>query len=320
MRLVMMGTGSFAVPTFEGLVASRHEVVGLVTRPAVIATGRRGPPVSPMRQAAVGTSLPVFEPENVNAPDSIRRLEAWQADVLVVCDYGQILAPAVLSTARCGGINLHGSLLPRYRGAAPVQWALIQGEVETGVTVIHMTPRLDAGPQLTQRACVIGPDENAVVLEERLARLGVDAVMEALERLEHWDGTSALGTPQDAKLATRAPRLHKADGAIPWTLPAEAIRNRVRGMVPWPGSYTHWSDERGTELRLIVQRASTRDNQGYAGVAGEIVHVGPQELLVMAGDGRLVSIEQVQAAGKRSMPVSQFLRGHGLRAGQRLGG
>jgi methionyl-tRNA formyltransferase len=199
MRLVMMGTGPFAVPTFRALVASPHDVAALVTRPARGKTRSSGPPDNPMRAAADELGIVVYEPENVNQTESVELLQSLQADLLVVCDYGQILRPSALATAARGGINLHGSLLPRHRGAAPVQWALICGDEETGVTVIHMTPQLDAGPCLVQVRTPIRADEDAQALEARLAEMGVDAVRDALDLLADWDGTSPLGWFQQVK-------------------------------------------------------------------------------------------------------------------------
>ena len=172
MRLVMMGTGPFAVPTFRALLASPHEMLGLVTRPDKPAHRREKSPANPMREVALQHRLKVFEPESINSPEAQAWLGELAADLFVVCDYGQILSRDILSLARLGGINLHASLLPKYRGAAPINWAIYHGETETGVTVIHMTPQLDAGPCLVQHRTPIGPDETAPDLETRLAELG----------------------------------------------------------------------------------------------------------------------------------------------------
>ena len=182
MRILMMGTGPFAVPTFRGLVASAHEVLALITRPVPAPSGRRksSQPANPMQELAEAMGVPVQAPESIKSPTAIELLKGYRADLLVVCDYGQILPTAALATARLGGINLHGSLLPSYRGAAPINWALYDGVAETGVTVIHMTARLDAGPCLVQRSIPVGASEDAIELERRLAELGWQAVQEAL--------------------------------------------------------------------------------------------------------------------------------------------
>ena len=205
MRLILMGTGSFAVPTFRAVLASRHDVAALVTRPVPPAVGRRKGPVNPVLDSFTAAGIPVLAPESVNDAATGRQLVPFHPDLFVVCDYGQILADDTLRIARCGGINLHGSLLPKYRGAAPINWAIWQGETEAGVSVIHMTPRLDGGPVLTSALTPIAPDEDAPALEHRLAQLGVEPVLHAIDMLDSWDGRSALGTPQDPTQATRAP-------------------------------------------------------------------------------------------------------------------
>ena len=202
MQLIAMGTGPFAVPSFHKLLESGHDVIAVVTRPIANSGRRSKQPPNPMRVEAESQSLPILDPPNVNAPEFVSRLKAMQPDLFFVCDYGQILSAECLATARLGGINLHGSLLPKYRGAAPVNWAIYRGETVTGVSVIHMTPRLDAGPTLASRSLEIGDDENAVALEQRLARLGVDAVMDAVDLLQKWDGKSAIGSVQDPSEAT----------------------------------------------------------------------------------------------------------------------
>ncbi len=320
MRIVLMGTGPFAAPSFQSLIeAPDHEVVALFTQPErrVVKKNRPVEP-GPARRVALDAGLPIHDPPNVNDAESVALLERLAPDLLVVCDYGQILKPATLAAARRGGINLHGSLLPKYRGAAPVQWAILSGDEETGVTVIHMTPRLDAGPMLVQRRVPILPEDDAVTLEERLAREGVGAVHEAIEMLSAWDGHSAIGTPQDASLASRAPRFAKSDGAIDWTKPAESIRNHVRGLKPWPGSYTQWSPEGSEPVRLIIDRVSIEPGASRSAEPGEVVVAEGDRLLVMAGDGALVRIERLQPAGKRKMNVDEFLRGHRIQPGQKL--
>ena len=216
MQLVMMGTGPFAVPSLLALHRSHHEVVALFTRPTAAVRSRGKPPRNPMREAAAEYGIPTFDPPDINNSDAHETLRGLTPELFVVCDYGQILSAQTLTIARLGGINLHGSLLPKYRGAAPVQWAVLCGEKVTGTTVIHMTPKLDAGPTLVQRQTEIGPEETAAQLEQRLADDGVRGVLEAIEMLQNWDGESELGTVQDNQQATRAPRLNKRDGEVDW--------------------------------------------------------------------------------------------------------
>ena len=235
MRLIMMGTGPFAVPTYQQLYEARHDVALLVTRPLRSHRGKEVGPVSAMRDIAHEHATPIYDPEDINAAESRQCLAAVAADLLVVCDYGQILAPETLATARLGGINLHGSLLPKYRGAAPINWALLNGETETGVTVIHMTPRVDAGPCIAQAVTSIAPEETAVELEAKLAESGAWLVRRTLDALAEgrWEAL-----PQDPALASKAPRLKKTDGAIDWARPALCIRTRSaawsRGREPIP--------------------------------------------------------------------------------------
>lgn len=317
-RIIMMGTGPFAVPTFESLVASPHDVAVLVTRPQPPVRTRGNPPVNPMREAAARHAIEVIVPSDVNSEGARTQLAALRPDLFVVCDYGQILSPETLAIPPLGGINLHGSLLPKYRGAAPVQWSVWQGDAETGVSVIHMTPRLDGGPCLVTRATPIGEDETAAQLEPRLSQLGVAPVHEAIRMLASWDRTSAVGTPQDPSLASRAPRLKKSDGDIKWTQTAQQIRNQIRALTPWPGSFTQWRRAEGEPVRLIIEQVSLASDPPAAAAPGTIVQIDDDGLHVATGAGTLV-IQTLQPAGKRVMDAGSFLRGHHLVVGDLLG-
>ena len=327
MRLVMLGTGPFAVPTLRRLVASPHEVLRVITRPP---RGRRAE-APPMQTAAEELRLPLWQPETVNSEEAVTELTALQPDLLVVCDYGEILKPAALAVAPHGGINLHGSLLPKYRGAAPVQWAVLNGDAETGNTVIQMTAGLDAGPCLGIDVVAIDPDESAGELEARLAARGGDLVLSVIDAL-----ASGTATPikQDRTQASKAPRLEKEHGAIDWSRPAKAIKNQVRALDPWPRAYTNWSrqtDQQKSEpegsslrssspepLRLIIHRTAVVSPSPNPDVhPGTILDAGAQRLLIATGDGAL-EILTLQPAGKRVMPAAEFLRGYQLTPGQRL--
>lgn len=312
-----MGTGPFAVPTFLSLIESEHTVRGLFTRPVPPAKGRKKQSLNPMRDAAVARRIPVFDPADINSQAARERVASLEPDLLVVCDYGQILSRSSLTAAALGGINLHGSLLPKYRGAAPVNWAVYHGEKETGVTVIHMTPKLDGGPCLVKVATPIGPDETAAELEPRLAQLGVDAVHQAIEMLANWDCQSVIGEVQDPRQATRAPRLTKADGRIDWSHTAERIRNQVRAFQPWPGSYFDWERGQGKPLRMILDRVSIVDQPAGTAKPGSVVSVSKKHLWVAASD-RLLSLDRIQPAGKKSMGIDAFLRGHPVPVGSRF--
>lgn len=317
MRLLMMGTGPFAVPTFASLLDSEHEIVALVARPVPPPKGRTKSAPAPMRDLAVQRGLRVFEPEDINTAESRQLLAALDFQLLVACDYGQILSADTLAISPLGGINLHASLLPKYRGAAPINWAIYHGDAESGVTVLHMTARLDGGPCLVQRRTPIGPDEDAVQLERRLSQLGVEAVHEALGMLARWDGQSPLGVVQDPQAVTKAPRLKKTDGEVDWTRSARQIANQVRALKPWPGTFSTWRRPQGEAMRLILDHVSVAADAAGAGPPGEVVLADKSKVLVATGDG-LLSLDRVQPAGKRVMAIDEFLRGHRVAVGDQF--
>lgn len=308
MKLILMGTGPFAVPTFRALAASPHEVVQVICRPP---RGRRKEPPAPVRAMADELGLPLWMPESANLPESLTRLTDLAADLMVVCDYGEILKDSTLATTRLGGINLHGSLLPRYRGAAPVQWAVLKGDAQTGATVIQMTPGLDAGPILGTVSTTIDADETAGELEERLSALGVGLTVDVVNQLAA--GTSTA-LPQEKSQATKAPRLDKACGKINWTRPADWIKNHVRGMHPWPRAFTFVPMAKGDPLRLVVDRVAIVQGNGDPGTVLEAT----DRLIVACGEGA-IELLMVQPAGKRAMPAADWLRGANLAAGTTLG-
>ncbi len=248
LRVVVMGTGPFAVPMFRAVIDSPHEVVAVVTRPDHAPPGRR-PPANPMREAAVAAGIPVLDPENVNAAESVTAIRGLVLDLLVVCDYGQLLSAELLEVAPLGGINLHGSLLPRHRGAAPVQWAILAGDPFTGVSVIGMTPALDAGRVITARETPIGPRETAAELERRLAAAGHPA--------------AEVGLLQDPGRATRAPRLSKGDGVVDWSLPAARIERMRRALEPWPRAVTFFTRADGQRQRLVLAEVEVADPEEF---------------------------------------------------------
>ena len=330
MRLIMMGTGPFAVPTLRALYNTRHGVVALTTAPLRTHRGKPVEPISSIRQVAEQHGTPIFDPEDVNAPASLAELGDYRADLLVVCDYGQILAPATLAAARHGGVNLHASLLPKYRGAAPINWAIYHGEIETGATVIHMTPQIDAGPCIAQARAAIGPDESAADLEPRLAELGARLICETIDRLE---AGRVEAIPQDAALAGKAPRLKKTDGLVDWSRPAAAIKNQIRALEPWPKTYTFWHRPGGPPVRLILGPASVvqplwcgrpactgaSETPAPQVIPGTILEAAGHRLVIAAGEDAVMPAN-VQPAGKRPMAIDEFLRGHHVRPGDRFGG
>ena len=324
LSLVVMGTGPFVVPTLEALVASRHQVVAVVTRPDRVARGRRPPP-NPTRAAAGAFGLPILDPADVNAAEVHPQLSACEADLFVVCDYGQILSAQTLAIPRLGGINLHGSLLPRHRGAAPVQWAILAGDSVTGISVIHMTPALDAGEVITMRTTAIGPRETAAELEPRLATLGVDAVLEAIDRLEQAGSQTSTGQPiscgqpQDETAATRAPRLTKRDGFAEWSQSAAELDRRRRAFDPWPRLTAFVLQADGSLRRLVLEETEELPATGNASApAGTVVATDESGFLVACGGGSRLAVRQVVPEGRRSMTAAEFLRGSPVRVGLRL--
>jgi methionyl-tRNA formyltransferase len=326
LRLVVMGTGPFAVPMFEALVRSHHEVLAVVTRPDRAAPGRR-PPANPMRAAATAAGVPVLDPGRINDDDAVTTLAGLRPDLFVVCDYGQILSPRVLAIAPLGGINLHGSLLPRHRGAAPIQWAILAGDPITGVSVIHMTPALDAGAVIVVRAAPIYPGDTAPALEAHLADLGAGATLEAIERLDAaralWKPGEPLeiGVPQDAAKATRAPRLSKADGIVDWARPATHIERMRRALEPWPRTTAFLARAGGDPLRLVLEDVAVDPDHAAAAAGaapGEILAAGAAGIVVACGGGSAVVIRRLVPEGRRSMTAAEFLRGSPVLPGMRF--
>ena len=307
MRIIAMGTGPFAVPSLRALVAAGEQVLCVVTRPP---RGRRGDPPAPMCVAAEELGIKVWAPESANTPESVEELKRLNADLLVVCDYGEILKPDALGSTRLGGVNLHGSVLPKYRGAAPVQWAVLNGDAETGVTAIQMTPGLDAGPILGVETTPIDPDETSGELEERLSSLGSQLMVRVVQGL---DQESLSPLPQDTSQATKAPRLKKSDGLIDWSRTAQAIKDHVRGMHPWPRAFTFAPTGGKEPLRLVVDRVALAEGSG---APGEVLEAD-KRLIVTASEGAL-ELLQVQPAGKRLMTAEEWLRGAKLKQGVKL--
>lgn len=330
MRIIIMGTGPFAVPSAERILADGHDVPLVVTRPLPSPPPKKLPP-RPVYDWAQSNDLPLFEPNTINEPAAIEELARQKADLFFVCDYGQILSNECLSQAKLGGINLHGSILPRHRGAAPVQWALLRGDKEAGVTVIHMTPRLDAGPALTVASTEIRPDEDAGELEPRLAEIGVACTADAIAMLTEWDGNATLGTIQDKSQVTRAPRFAKSDGALDFRLPAEYLVRLIRACQPWPGTFgeLQWPDG-NKKVRLIIRKArwieaaeSDLRSPGEA-TAISCKDIGRDwqtpwdELIAIRCGSGLLLASRVQPAGKREMDAREFLRGHPIAAGAKF--
>jgi methionyl-tRNA formyltransferase len=310
----MMGTGSFAAPLFRALYATRHQVLALVTQPRRDARPGAECGVNLLREIAAEHGTTVFDPESVNTDASREVLRQLLPDLFIVADYGQILSAETLAVARLGGLNLHGSLLPKYRGAAPINWAIYHGDAETGVTVIHMTPRVDAGPTLGQAHTPIDPEETAVELERRLADMGAPLLVQVIDEMIA-GRTPPL--PQDPSQASPARRLRKSDGAIDWSRTAVAIRNQIRALEPWPRTHTFWQRPNGAPVRLILGRSAIVEGGRGAATAGTVLVAGP-EFVVATGSGGLQILE-VQPAGKRMLGAAEFLRGYPVKTGEQFG-
>lgn len=315
LRLLMMGTGAFALPTFLGLCQSEHQVVGLVTQPDRTGRGHHHH-VNEMKQAAEAYGIPVFQPASANRPESLERLREFRADLFVVAAYGQILSARLLSIPPLGAINVHASLLPRHRGAAPIVYALLSGDAETGVSIFRIRPRLDAGPVLDMMSTPIHPKETAGDLEARLAALAPQLTLGVIDRLER--GT-AVESPQDPHLVTNAPRLRKEQGEIDWSASSAAIDRHVRAMQPWPKPSSSLFSAGRPPTRLLILDVDPVSADGGDALPGVVIAATPDEgLIVRTGDGA-VRLNRIQPAGKRAMTAEEFLRGHRIEVGDRMG-
>ena len=309
LRVAFFGTPAFAVPTLQHLIDSRHEVVVVVSQPdRPKGRGHKLQP-TPTRAVADERGVQVLQPQRIRDEPFMRTLESLQIDLGVVAAYGKILPDGLLAIPRLGMINVHGSLLPAYRGAAPVHRAVIDGQRETGVTIMRVVRELDAGPMMAKVRHPIGPDDTSTDVERALAALGAPLLVSVADALS--DGT-ATEEPQDETQATYAPKIVKSEGAIDWSLPAARIHNLVRGLQPWP-LVSVSIDGR----RYLLHR--TERTEATAGVpGGTLVEADRDRLLVAGGDGRVLRILEIQPEGRRVMTAREFLAGHTLRPGSQL--
>ncbi|HPR67736.1 MAG TPA: methionyl-tRNA formyltransferase [Kiritimatiellia bacterium] len=310
LKVVLMGSGALACPLLEGILREgKDELAGVVTQPDRAAgRGLRCAPCE-LKRLAESRGLPVWTPERAGDPAFVAQVAELAPDVIVVACFGQFLKESLLAVPRLGTINVHPSLLPKYRGASPIQWALANGERETGVSVLYVTPKMDAGDVLAQERMAIGPEETAATLEPKLAAKGADLLGRVLDGFR--EGRTQ-GVPQAESEATFARKLAKEDGRVDWRRPAEAIRNRWRGFSPWPGAYAFLP---GGELLKIHGMTVEAGREGAA--PGEVIEAKGEGPVVAAGEGA-VRLTAVQPAGKKVMPGAAFLCGHRLAAGMRL--
>ena len=308
MRVAFLGTPAFAVPVLEAVVQAGHQVAAVITQPDK-RRGRRGAPApSPVKEAATRLSLPVLQFEKIKSEEASAQLEALQADILLTAAYGQILSRRNLDAAPLGVVNAHASLLPGYRGPAPVNWCLINGETRTGVTIMHTDVGVDDGDIILQEATDVLPFETADHLLERLSRIAGPLMVQALSQLE---AGTAPRIPQDPAQVSRHPMLQKEDGRLDFSLPAQAVSHRACGVTPWPGAFAELDGQ-------VWKFLDVRPTQGQ-GVPGTVLQADSQHGLVIACGEDAVCMGQIQIPGKRMMPAADFFRGRSLPVGARFG-
>ncbi|MBX3023297.1 methionyl-tRNA formyltransferase [bacterium] len=305
-RVAFFGTPEFAVPVLQALIDGPDDVVGVVCQPDRPAGRGQKLQAPPVKQLAQACGLRVAQPVKLRSDEFPAALAAWRPDLAVVAAYGRILPPRILETPHLGCLNVHASLLPAHRGAAPIQWAILEGDERTGVTIMRMNERMDEGDVLLQRATPIGADETYGALQSRLALLGAAALMEALDGLH---AGTLTATPQDHARATLAPMIRKEQGAIDWRRPAAVLARQVRGFNPWPSAHTTL---RGKLLKVHVAHP-----ERGGGEPGCVVAIGDR-IRVATGEG-VLAIETLQLEGRKALPAREFTRGGGVAVGERLG-
>lgn len=309
MRAVFMGTPFFAIPSLHGLLNGGCQIVGVVTQPdRPRGRGQKTYP-SPVKETAVEHGLDIFQPPKLNNPEFIRQLESLSPDVIVVVAFGQILPPAVLYLPRLGCVNVHASLLPAYRGPAPIHRAIINGETKTGVTTMLINEGLDTGDILLQEALPISDDDTVGSLHDRLADLGAGLLVETLAMLARGE---IIPQSQDHSGATYARLISLEDEKIKWQTPARDVFNLVRGMDPWPGAFTSWE---GKILKIWRVEILSNNSLRPGILPGQVQLSGPEEGLVVQANPGLVAIRELQLQGKKRLPAADFLRGHSIPAG-----
>ncbi|GAT33889.1 methionyl-tRNA formyltransferase [Terrimicrobium sacchariphilum] len=312
LRIVFMGTGGIGVPSLRALVAEGHDVVAVYTQPDRPAGRDMKLRPSPVKLVAQELGVPVLQPERIRLPEEIEQLKALRADLAVVVAYGQILPKTVLETPRHGCWNIHASLLPRHRGAAPIQAAILAGDSQSGVTIMQMDEGLDTGPILVQEAFDLHRHETGGSLHDRLGVQAPSLLLQVLAKLQA--GTLQM-TPQDSELSTYAPKLSRENGRIDWTHSAREIDRQIRAFTPWPGAFTT-IDQGGQAVVLKIHRSALTRN--LRGEPGTVLKADRRGILVAAGEGGILLL-QVQAPGGKRLAAHQYLLGHPLTVGSRLG-
>ncbi len=304
MRIIFFGTPDFAVPSLRALLDYGNEVVAVVTQPDKVKGRGRHLAQPPVKEFAMSKGIPVTQPAGIRTASFLEELSLLRAEAIAVVAYGKIIPPAILKLPPLGCINVHASLLPAYRGAAPIQWVIINGEAKTGITTMLMDEGLDTGAVLLQEETRISDEDNAVTLSKRLSELGASLLVKTLDGLRRG---SLKPSPQIGK-PSFAPPLKKDDGRIDWSLPAKKIFDLIRGTYPWPGAFCHL---KGDRIAVLEARVQERDE---AGRPGRIERINPEDVLVSTGSG-ILSIIKVRPEGKKSMPASSFMHGRRLSEG-----
>jgi methionyl-tRNA formyltransferase len=312
LRIVFMGAPELACASLQALVACpAFQVVGVVTQPDRPKGRDLKLQPTPVKELALREHLPILQPEKARNEAFLAELHAWAPELIAVAAYGQILPKAILDMPRFGCLNVHTSLLPRYRGPAPIQWAIINGDAETGVTIMKIAPALDTGDVLAQESTPIGPEDNSAILHDRLAKIGAELLVRSIP--DYITG-NLVPRPQPPEGATYAPKISKQDGRVDWQQPARAIWNRVRGLMPWPGAYTHLPGSPQPHT-LKIWQAEVLSSQGSP---GEVLQADKNGVVVACGEGAL-RILSLQREGGRRLKAQEFLAGHPLPPGMRLG-
>lgn len=300
MQIVFMGTPDFSVPVLEALAGSKHQVIGAITQPDKPKGRGRSIVMTPVKEKALELGIPVYQPVKVRDPEFVQVLKNLNPDIIVVVAFGQILPKQVLDVPAFGCVNIHASLLPRYRGAAPIQWAVIDGEKESGVTTMMMDEGLDTGDMLEKASVVLSPDETGGSLHDKLSAMGAELILSTLSKIE--DGTITR-TPQTDENTCYARMLKKPMGDIDWTMDAVSIERLIRGLNPWPSAYTRWNQK-----TLKIWKAEALKDE-YEGTCGEVVYRDKNAIYIKTGRGTL-SLKELQPEGKKRMEVEAFLRGY----------
>ena len=310
MNIIFFGSDNFAVLPLEAIIRSEHKVLGVVTQPDKKKGRGLAAASTAVKVAALAAGILVYQPDDINSTEAVDFLKKINTDLFVVAAYGQILSQEVLSLPRLFCLNIHASLLPKYRGASCINRAIIDGERTGGVTVIKMTPQLDAGPVIAQKSVEIDPADTSISLEEKLSGLAVTLLLETLKAIKNNNYSLA---PQDESMVTFAPKLKKCDGLIDWKMPAERIHNLIRGCLGWPGAFTYY---RGKSIKVFKARPERKC--AHQAKPGEVLEAGSQGIVAAAGSGALV-IEELQLEAKKRMSAADFLAGNRILAGEILG-